>query len=116
MSESEKYRGNGHFNDDRNSLFETQEGSRQTVAGTFVGTALYISPEMLTDNKAVLASDLWALGCILYQMRTGSTPFQADSDFQVFSKITSGSKFKPKAKIEPELLDLVDKLLQLEPA
>ena len=86
------------------------------MAGTFVGTALYISPEMLTDNKAVLASDLWALGCILYQMRTGSTPFQADSDFQVFSKITSGSEFKPKAKIEPELLDLIGKLLQLEPA
>ena len=34
--------------------------------GTFVGTPLYVSPEMLKCNVAVFASDLWALGCIVY--------------------------------------------------
>jgi len=43
--------------------------------GTFVGTALYVSPEMLIDNIASPASDLWALGCIIFKMLTGNTPF-----------------------------------------
>ena len=84
ISDPEKNKKSGFdkvLNDDRNSLFETLEVSRPQVAGTFVGTALYMSPEMLNDNNAVQASDLWALGCILHQIRTGSTPFHADSDF-----------------------------------
>ena len=34
--------------------------------GTFVGTPLYVSPEMLEDSAALPASDLWALGCIIF--------------------------------------------------
>ena len=34
--------------------------------GTFVGTAYYVSPEMLNDNVSQPESDLWALGCIVY--------------------------------------------------
>lgn len=44
---------------------------------SFVGTAQYVSPELLTDKKACPASDLWALGCIIYQMVAGITPFHA---------------------------------------
>ena len=51
--ESIDQRASSAFKDDRNSLFETQEINRLKMAGTFVGTALYMSPEMLTDNNAV---------------------------------------------------------------
>ena len=34
--------------------------------GTFVGTALYVAPEMLEYNNSGRFTDLWALGCILY--------------------------------------------------
>ena len=43
--------------------------SRQSNA--FVGTALYISPEMLDENISSPGMDLWALGCIIYEMRVG---------------------------------------------
>ena len=43
--------------------------------GTFVGTAYYVSPEMLKDNNAFPASDLWALGCIIFKMLYGIHPF-----------------------------------------
>lgn len=33
---------------------------------TFVGTPLYVSPEMLQDNISSPAGDIWALGCILF--------------------------------------------------
>jgi len=43
--------------------------------GTFVGTPLYVSPEMLDDNLALPASDLWALGVMVFSMHTGNMPF-----------------------------------------
>ena len=40
-----------------------------------VGTPLYKSPEMVNDNISVFSMDLWALGCMIYEMLTGVTPF-----------------------------------------
>ena len=39
--------------------------------GTFVGTPLYCAPEMLEHSKSGLFSDLWALGCIIYELTSG---------------------------------------------
>ena len=47
----------------------------QGVRGTFVGTPYYVAPEMLESNASGPATDLWALGCIVYQMLTGEVPF-----------------------------------------
>ena len=43
--------------------------------GTFVGTLNYVAPEMIQDNDATLATDIWSFGCILYKMLTGNVPF-----------------------------------------
>jgi len=39
--------------------------------GTFVGTPLYQTPEMIRENKSGLFTDLWALGCIIYEISCG---------------------------------------------
>jgi len=39
---------------------------------------------MLIDNIASPASDLWALGCIIYKMITGDVPFSGQSDYITF--------------------------------
>lgn len=44
---------------------------------SFVGTAQYVSPELLTENTISTSSDLWALGCIIYQMIAGLPPFRS---------------------------------------
>jgi 3-phosphoinositide dependent protein kinase-1 len=59
--------------------------------GTFVGTPLYVAPEMLKSNESSAATDLWALGCIIYQMLVGKVPFQAKTDIETFNLILKGT-------------------------
>lgn len=72
----------------RNSLFDDDVGQNQQPRGSFVGTPLYVAPEMLNENRSGPPTDLWALGCIIYQMRVGQVPFNGQFDYEVFSKIT----------------------------
>lgn len=62
--------------DEQNNLDFHGQDPNFDRRGTFVGTAYYVSPEMLQVNQATQASDLWALGCIIYKMLTGREPFQ----------------------------------------
>lgn len=64
-----------------------QQQYRRERRGSFVGTAQYVSPELLTDKTASRASDLWALGCIVYQMVAGLPPFRSRSEYMIFQKI-----------------------------
>ena len=41
---------------------------KKREAGTFVGTTMYQPPEMLRDNQSGLYTDLWALGCVIYEL------------------------------------------------
>ncbi|XP_041085965.1 3-phosphoinositide-dependent protein kinase 1 isoform X1 [Polyodon spathula] len=89
--------------------------SKQARANSFVGTAQYVSPELLTEKSACKSSDLWALGCIIYQLVAGLPPFRAGNEYLIFQKIIKleyefPEKFFPKAK------DLVEQLLSLEPS
>lgn len=93
---------------------QQQQQYRRERRGSFVGTAQYVSPELLTDKTASRASDLWALGCIIYQMVAGLPPFRSRSEYMIFQKIL---------KLEYEIPDgfdelaksLVSQLLVLEP-
>lgn len=82
---------------------------------SFVGTAQYISPELLKDKSASYSSDLWALGCIVYQMLAGSPPFQSRSEYIIFQKIQK-LEYKFPDSFDPVGRDLVEKLLVLDPA
>lgn len=53
------------------------ENSPRQRSNSFVGTAQYVSPELLTEKTISPCSDLWALGCIIYQMIAGLPPFRS---------------------------------------
>lgn len=88
-----------------------EEGSPRRK-NSFVGTAQYVSPEILTDTEATYASDLWAYGCILFQMISGSAPFQAGSDYLIFQKILKLEYEFPEG-FDKAAKDLIEKLLVL---
>ncbi|KAK9502611.1 hypothetical protein O3M35_011349 [Rhynocoris fuscipes] len=91
---------------------DEQEPPKPKRRSSFVGTAQYVSPELLTDKTAHYASDLWALGCIIYQMISGLPPFRARSEYAIFQKITKLDYEFPDG-FDSEARDLVEKLLVL---
>nr|POF15368.1 serine/threonine-protein kinase ksg1 [Quercus suber] len=91
------------------------DGADLDRANSFVGTAEYVSPELLRDKNACKSSDLWAFGCIIYQLLAGRPPFKAANEYLTFQKILALDYSFPDGF--PEIArDLVERLLVLEPA
>ncbi|THH20791.1 hypothetical protein EW146_g648 [Bondarzewia mesenterica] len=83
-------------------------------AKTFVGTAQYVSPELLEANETSKSSDLWALGCVLYQMIAGRFAFQGLSEYLTWQKIKQLEYSFPDG-FDEQAKDLVRKLLVRDP-
>ncbi len=57
-----------------------------TSTGVIMGTPLYVSPEMITGDEVDGRSDLYSLGCLLYEMCSGEPPFMAETATLLLSK------------------------------
>ncbi len=92
----------------------------QTLAGQIKGKMLYMSPEQSKGSKEVdFRSDIYSLGCVLFEMITGKKLFIADSEIAVLEKVQKGKIIKP-TKLNPEvpqqLENIVLKALKLKPS
>ena len=58
-----------------------------TAEGTIVGTFMYMAPEQLEGKDADARSDLWALGCVIYEMVTGKKAFEGKSQASLIGAI-----------------------------
>ncbi|HET6349420.1 MAG TPA: serine/threonine-protein kinase, partial [Candidatus Krumholzibacteria bacterium] len=58
-----------------------------TAEGTIVGTFQYMAPEQLEGRDADTRSDIWALGCVLFEMATGRHAFEGKSQASLISAI-----------------------------
>lgn len=61
-----------------------------TAEGTILGTFQYMSPEQLEGKEADKCSDIWALGCVLYEMVTGQRAFEGKSQATLIAAIMTG--------------------------
>ena len=89
--------------------------SRLPPKRSFVGTAEYVSPEVLLSEPAAEPADFWALGCILYQFITGSPPFRGKTEYLTFQKIKALEYTFPDG-FDSQARDLVERLLVLDPS
>lgn len=83
-------------------------------ANSFVGTAEYVSPELLNDKYCGKAADVWSLGCIIYQMIAGKPPFKATNEYLTFQKIQK-LQYAFTAGFPIIIRDLIKRILLLKP-
>ena len=84
-------------------------------ASTYVGTPFYMSPEICAAEKYTLKSDIWSLGCIIYELCSREPPFNAKTHFQLVQKIKEG-KVAPLPEIySPELSQVIKDCLKVNP-
>jgi NIMA (never in mitosis gene a)-related kinase len=88
-------------------------GTNTAFARSLVGTPYYLSPELCEDKPYNEKSDVWALGCILYEMLTLRHPFDASNQGALILKIVQG-KYPPvdRSRYSHGVRKLVDALLQ----
>lgn len=86
--------------------------SNRNRSNSFVGTAQYVSPEVLKGRYTEVGppADLWAFGCILFQLAAGFLPFQASNEFLIFQKILKLEYEFPR-EFPLDVKDIVEKLL-----
>ncbi|EQL31854.1 NEK protein kinase [Blastomyces gilchristii SLH14081] len=84
-------------------------------ASTYVGTPFYMSPEICAAEKYTLHSDIWAVGCIMYELCQKEPPFNARTHIQLIQKIREG-KFAPLPDMySSELKSVVASCLRVNP-
>ena len=98
------------------SDFGTVCGVDSADAAVFRGTTAYAAPEVLTPGGAVsITTDLWALGCVVYELFVGRPPFQAESDY-LLRQAVRGREFEFPPYFPAAARDLVAQLLEVDPA
>jgi len=84
-------------------------------AQTCIGTPYYMSPEIFQNKPYSYKSDVWALGCVLYEMTTLNHAFDANSLNGLATKIVKG-KYPPiHAKYSRYLRELISQMLMINP-
>jgi len=82
-----------------------------TAEGTILGTFQYMAPEQLEGSAADARSDLWALGCVLYEMATGRRAFEGKSQASLITSIM-GSEPTPISQLAPLTTPGLERLVQ----
>ncbi len=85
-------------------LSEDESGGRaQTRSGMTMGTPAYMAPEQVRDAKTVdQRADIFALGCILYELCTGVSPFDQGDVLAIFSALAAGT-YTPPEQVNPDI-------------
>ena len=120
ISETDDLKGNkiAINEEDDDDFFEDSKSRPERRGMTFVGTAEYVSPEVLGDKPAEFGADVWALGIMIYQMFFGKTPFKEKNNYLTFRKIEQlkiDFEGGEKITIPDDAKDLISKILVKEP-
>ena len=89
--------------------------SSHDFASTYVGTPFYMSPEICAAEKYTLKSDIWSLGCIIYELCAREPPFNAKTHYQLVQKIKEGKIAPLPSVYSGELFATIKDCLRVNP-
>lgn len=81
-----------------------------TEVGAIIGSTLYLAPERAMGRQAGMASDVYSLGCVLYQLVTGQPPFTAEHPTAILYQHVDATPVPP-SRTRPELAGPFEALL-----
>merc|ERR1719464_871789 len=90
--------------------------STAAFARTAIGTPYYLSPEICQEKPYSFGSDVWALGCVVYEMAALRVPFDAQNIQALVQKITRGPMPQLPSTYSQELKQLCGDLLHRDQA
>ncbi|EGR32643.1 never in mitosis gene A-related kinase, putative [Ichthyophthirius multifiliis] len=88
-------------------------GENSQFAETHVGTPYYMSPEQIQESQYNEKSDIWSLGCLLYEMAGLKHPFQANNHLALAIKIKGGSFDRIPFQYSEDLQQLILQMLNV---
>jgi tRNA A-37 threonylcarbamoyl transferase component Bud32/tetratricopeptide (TPR) repeat protein len=83
-------------------LATTDDVTRLTKTGQFVGTLAYCSPEQATGRPASAASDVFSLGCVLFHALAGEPPVKGDSGLEVVARLADDGPLRDVRELAKE--------------
>ena len=89
--------------------------AKRGLGYTQTGTPYYASPEVWKDKPYDNKSDVWSLGCVLYEMITLRPPFRAQNMEGLFNKVCKGQFSRIPERFSDDLFHVVQFLLQVNP-
>lgn len=92
------------------AAFEPTDISRITRTGETLGTPAYMAPEQAMSGVTSPQSDLYSLGCVLYEMATGRQPFTAPTPLGVM-RMHTDQRPRPVSALRPGVPDAFDGLI-----
>jgi len=88
--------------------------ARKGLGYTQTGTPYYASPEVWEEKPYDSKSDVWSLGCVIYEMITLRPPFQAKSMEELYKKVMRGNYPKIPSRYSEDLSDTIKLMIQVE--
>ena len=88
--------------------------ARKGLGYTQTGTPYYASPEVWEEKPYDNKSDVWSLGCVIYEMITLRPPFQANSMDELYKRIMRGMYPKISSRYSEDLSDAIKLMIQVE--
>lgn len=99
-------------------ILDDVDGGRLTSSEVTVGTARYMAPEQARQRAVTGAADLYALGCVLYEMLAGAPPFDGETTYELLSKhveLAPAPVRTLRSEVPEELDALISRLLEKDP-
>ncbi|HMI94712.1 MAG TPA: serine/threonine-protein kinase [Polyangiales bacterium] len=95
---------------------DPNKGVALTMTGMIMGTPLYMPPEQAAGSSVDLAVDVYALGCVFFEMLAGRPPFLAETNLELLgahlrAPIPKLAEAVPEMEIAPELQALIDRAM-----